>query len=50
MKKNYLLGMALMGSLAFYSCSNDNVPDGMGSGAETEDVQLINHSAGAERW
>lgn len=41
MKKNYLLGMALMGSLAFYSCSNDNVPDGMGSGAETEDVQLI---------
>lgn len=41
MKKNYLLGMALMGSLAFYSCSNDNVPDGMGSGAVTEDVQLI---------
>ncbi len=41
MKKNYLFGMALMGSLAFYSCSNDNVPDGMGSGPETEDVQLI---------
>ena len=35
MKKKYLLGMTLMASLAFYSCSKDNVVDpGNGDGVE----------------
>ena len=41
MKKNYLLGMALMASLTFYSCSNETVFDGTGAGQVADDAQYI---------